>query len=58
MSTTIALRSAPPLPECPPSQVGPCASCQHPTHRYGAGANPLCVVCMRELEVWRAAQKS
>lgn len=38
-------RPKPPVPECPPNLVGPCASCQEPTHRYGHGGNPLCPVC-------------
>jgi hypothetical protein len=36
----------PPAPVCPPAQVGPCAGCGHPTHRYGFGGCPLCVVCL------------
>ncbi|WP_346186380.1 hypothetical protein [Streptomyces osmaniensis] len=38
-------RPKPPAPTCAPAQVGPCAGCGHPTHRYGHGGNPLCVVC-------------
>lgn len=38
-------RPKPPAPECPPAYIGPCATCQQPTHRYGTGGNPLCVVC-------------
>ncbi|MFF8910526.1 hypothetical protein [Streptomyces olivaceoviridis] len=48
-SSAPSARPAPPLPECPPSQVGPCANCQQPTHRYGHGGNPLCVVCRAEV---------
>jgi hypothetical protein len=47
-------RPVPPAPECSPSQVGPCAVCQHPTHRYGHGGNPLCVLCRAEVEAGRA----
>jgi hypothetical protein len=56
MSSPISDRPVPPAPECAPSYVGPCTKCQHPTHRYGPGGNPLCVLCRRELEEWRAAQ--
>ncbi|MFE7948189.1 hypothetical protein [Streptomyces sp. NPDC057426] len=34
-----------PAPTCPPDQVGLCAKCHKPTHRYGFGGNPLCPVC-------------
>lgn len=47
-------RPAPPAPVCAPNQVGPCRGCQHPTCRYGPGGNPLCVLCTRALEEWRA----
>ena len=47
-------RPKPPAPECALKDVGPCVSCQHPTHRYGHGGNPLCSVCLRPV---RAAQK-
>lgn len=30
---------------CAVDQVGPCASCQKLTHRYGPGGNPLCSTC-------------
>jgi len=40
----------PPAPVCPPAQVGLCASCQHPTHRYGPGGSPLCVLCQAALD--------
>ncbi|MFF9287493.1 hypothetical protein [Streptomyces griseosporeus] len=53
MSTPPA-RPAPPLPECAPAQIGPCANCQQPCHRYGHGASPLCVLCQQDLEEWRA----
>ncbi len=46
-------RPAPPLPTCAPAQVTPCARCQHPAHRYGHG-NPLCSVCLAEVEAARA----
>ncbi|GHB15798.1 hypothetical protein GCM10018777_55990 [Streptomyces albogriseolus] len=49
-------RPKPPLPECAPSQVGPCSKCQQPCHRYGSGGNPLCVLCRRELEEWQAGK--
>jgi hypothetical protein len=49
-------RPKPPAPECAPSQVGLCAKCQHPCHRYGHGGNPLCVLCRKELEEWRAGR--
>ncbi|GLX54456.1 hypothetical protein Shyhy01_74050 [Streptomyces hygroscopicus subsp. hygroscopicus] len=29
-----------------PGMVGPCAGCQRPTHKYGAGGRPLCQWCM------------
>ena len=57
MSTpTAADRPKPPAPECAPSQVGLCARCQNPCHRYGYGGNPLCVLCRRDVEAGRAAQ--
>ncbi|MEU2765107.1 hypothetical protein ABZ712_33690 [Streptomyces sp. NPDC006906] len=31
------------------TQTGPCARCQQPTHRYGAGANPLSASCRLQL---------
>ncbi|MFI6771154.1 hypothetical protein [Streptomyces sp. NPDC050355] len=34
---------------CPSDQVGRCARCQQPCHRYGAGANPLCTVCLAKV---------
>lgn len=49
-------RPRPPLPECSPSQVGPCAGCGHPTCRYGSEANPLCALCRAEVEAGRNAQ--
>lgn len=31
---------------CPPSLIGPCSTCQRPTHKYGTGAlSPLCEYC-------------
>jgi hypothetical protein len=54
MSAPISARPKPPAPECASSQVGPCRGCGHPTHRYGLGGNPLCVLCTRDLEEWRA----
>lgn len=33
-STTVPL-------SCPPKEVGRCATCRQPCHRYGHGANPL-----------------
>ncbi len=31
---------------CPGDQVGPCARCRRPTHKYGMGArSPLCDYC-------------
>ncbi|MEU3640953.1 hypothetical protein AB0H23_32610 [Streptomyces albogriseolus] len=31
---------------CPSDQIGPCAMCQRPTHKYGHGArSPLCEYC-------------
>ncbi|WDN56148.1 hypothetical protein [Streptomyces clavuligerus] len=42
-------RRTPSLPICPTSQVGRCAVCHHPTHRYGHGGNPLCPVCRADL---------
>lgn len=44
----------PPAPECPTNQVGPCAVCGYPTHRYGHGGNPLCVLCLANVEAARA----
>jgi len=40
----------PPAPTCPPAYVGLCASCHHPTHRYGPEGNPLCVLCKAALD--------
>ncbi|MFJ6791977.1 hypothetical protein [Streptomyces angustmyceticus] len=34
VSTTVTL-------SCPPKDVGRCAACQQPCHRYGHGGNPL-----------------
>jgi hypothetical protein len=51
MSTHAAPK--PPAPVCPPAQVGPCAGCGHPTHRYGLGGCPLCVVCLAKVEASR-----
>ncbi|RSO40603.1 hypothetical protein DMH15_14685 [Streptomyces sp. WAC 06725] len=31
---------------CRSDQVGRCARCQQPCHRYGYGGNPLCVRCL------------
>ncbi|MFC8538025.1 hypothetical protein ACFUJY_29495 [Streptomyces sp. NPDC057249] len=39
---------------CPPSQVGLCARCQQPCHRYGFGGNPLCVTCRSAVEAARS----
>ncbi|MFE5841994.1 hypothetical protein ACFQ7N_10145 [Streptomyces niveus] len=47
MSTELSRRPA--GPTCPPGQVGPCARCHQPTHRYGHGANPLCPTCRKRL---------
>jgi hypothetical protein len=44
----------PPVPVCAPAQVGPCAGCGHPTHRYGLGGCPLCVLCLAKVEAGRA----
>ncbi|MEU5757025.1 hypothetical protein [Streptomyces sp. NPDC047829] len=31
---------------CPGDQIGPCAACRRPTHKYGTGArSPLCEYC-------------
>lgn len=38
---------------CSPSQVGLCARCRMPCHRYGAGGNPLCATCREAVEVAR-----
>lgn len=54
--TVAADRPKPPAPECAPAQVGLCAKCQQPCHRYGHGGNPLCVLCRKELEEWRASK--
>ncbi|MFE9812390.1 hypothetical protein [Streptomyces sp. NPDC005548] len=35
----------PPAPTCAPAHVGPCTGCGAPTHRYGLGGGPLCVIC-------------
>lgn len=45
---------APPAPVCAPAMVGPCTGCGHPTHRYGPGGCPLCVVCLAAMEASRA----
>jgi hypothetical protein len=38
---------------CPGDQVGPCASCQRKTHKYGRGGRPLCQWCMAPaMEKW------
>ncbi|TQJ38011.1 hypothetical protein [Streptomyces sp. SLBN-115] len=38
---------------CLGSQVGPCATCQRKTHKYGHGGSPLCQWCMAPvLERW------
>jgi hypothetical protein len=31
---------------CSGNQVGPCATCQRKTHKYGSGGSPLCQWCM------------
>lgn len=40
-----ALRSVAAVHAIPASQVGPCARCTTPHHRYGPGGNPLCPTC-------------
>jgi hypothetical protein len=35
---------------CPGDQVGPCATCQRKTHKYGRGGSPL---SLRVDWVWR-----
>ncbi|OQR61692.1 hypothetical protein B6E66_23310 [Streptomyces maremycinicus] len=38
---------------CLSSQVGPCASCQRNTWKYGPGGSPLCQWCLAPvLESW------
>ncbi|GGW87556.1 hypothetical protein GCM10010320_81260 [Streptomyces caelestis] len=38
---------------CPGDQVGPCALCQHKTHKYVRGDCPLCQWCMAPaMEKW------
>ena len=51
MTTPTAPRPAPPT--CPSDQVGRCARCQQPCHRYGVGGNPLCALCRAEVEAAR-----
>ncbi|TBO60212.1 hypothetical protein EYS09_07890 [Streptomyces kasugaensis] len=43
---------------CPSDQVGRCARCQQPCHRYGVGANPLCQTCRQAVETARQQQKT
>ncbi|BDM74852.1 hypothetical protein HEK616_83390 (plasmid) [Streptomyces nigrescens] len=45
-STTVTL-------SCPPKEVGRCASCQQPCHRYGHGGNPLYTTCRAKVEAGR-----
>lgn len=52
--TAPAPRPSAPL-SCPSDQVGRCARCHQPCHRFGYGGNPLCLGC---LEPVRAAQGS
>ncbi|MFJ3229228.1 hypothetical protein ACIPJS_38590 [Streptomyces sp. NPDC086783] len=41
---------------CSSSLVGPCASCQRTTHKYGSGGLPLCQWCMASAqEKWGPA---
>ncbi|MGP3991528.1 hypothetical protein [Streptomyces sp. 3N207] len=42
---------------CTLSQVGPCAHCRRPCHRYGKGASPLCRTCRTEREAALQAAK-
>jgi hypothetical protein len=39
---------------CPGDQIGPCAACRRPTHKYGRGArSPLCEYCdAKAVERW------
>ncbi|MCG0068174.1 hypothetical protein L0F81_33755 [Streptomyces tricolor] len=38
---------------CPGEHVGPCATCQRKTHKYGRGGLPLCGWCFgRARERW------
>jgi hypothetical protein len=39
---------------CPGDQIGPCAACHRPTHKYGRGArSPLCEYCdAKAVERW------
>ncbi len=39
---------------CPGDQIGPCAACGRPTHKYGSGArSPLCEYCdIKAVERW------
>jgi hypothetical protein len=45
--------ATPPL-ICPGDQIGPCAACHRPTHKYGRGArSPLCEYCdAKAVERW------
>ncbi|MFE6743860.1 hypothetical protein [Streptomyces tubercidicus] len=45
-STTVTL-------SCPPKEIGRCATCQQPCHRYGHGGNPLCAQCRAKVEAGR-----
>lgn len=38
---------------CRSDQVGRCARCQQPCHRYGHGGNPLCRACFALVEAAR-----
>ena len=51
-TTPPAPRSAPLT--CPSDQVGRCARCQQPCHRYGVGGNPLCRAHFAQVEAARA----
>ncbi|CAL9668162.1 hypothetical protein SUDANB2_07270 (plasmid) [Streptomyces sp. enrichment culture] len=48
---------APPVTEpdpsvltCPGDLIGPCATCQRKTHKYGRGGSPLCTWCMEPVQ--------
>lgn len=55
--STPAPRKAP-APICPPAQVGPCARCGQPTHRYGPGGGPLCPNLYPKQARQRAAEQA
>ncbi|MEV7081923.1 hypothetical protein AB0N88_25845 [Streptomyces sp. NPDC093516] len=35
---------------CPGDLIGPCATCQRKTHKYGRGGSPSCQWCMKPVQ--------